>query len=212
MNKLPRLQDAITLALTAHQDQIRKGSGIPYFFHLSDVTGRVAHYMFDVDEKWIDMSKDEILSISILHDYIEDQGGSCVQIKVCFGENVAVGVEECSRDEEMENKKGKLKFLMSFDSKSLASVLVKVADRYCNVHDYFRTPGKESYASKYALQAYPLYQALIDKYHRIMGYDDLREWPTVKRDLDALQEIVSRIYNFDLREPNQIKLVKELVT
>ena len=211
MIELPLLYDATGLAFEAHKDQFRKGTGIPYPFHLTDVTGRVAHYMFYVDEKWIKMSKDEILAIAMLHDYMEDQGGLYGYIKARFGVNVANGVPECTRDPKMDNRRGKLQFLMGFADKSLASVLVKLADRYCNVHDYFRTPGKEWYAAKYALQAYPLYQALLGKYYNFMETRTLDEWPTVKSDLDALQDIVGQVYNFNLREPYQIQLVKELV-
>ena len=37
--------------------------------------------------------------------------------------------------------------------------LIKFADRYCNVMDYFNS-GKKKYAAKYALQAYPVVQAI----------------------------------------------------
>ena len=57
MEKLPLLKAATELAFVAHKKQIRKGTGLPYFFHLSDVTSRAAHYLFDISETDLGMSK-----------------------------------------------------------------------------------------------------------------------------------------------------------
>jgi len=210
-NSLPLLKQATDLAFRVHEKQIRKGSGIPYVNHLCEVTSRVTHYLWAVEgksfEKALGMSKDEILSAAMLHDYIEDCNASFGTVKDKFGMNVAKVVLQCSRSANKEHKEGKYEFLESFHNKSLASVLIKIADRYCNVSDYYRTPEKKNYASTYALQAYPLYQAFYT-----MNKESDYNWSLAQEDVDSLQEIVDKVYNVKIFKQGQNDFIKELVT
>ena len=211
MEKFPLLISATNLAFEAHKDQRRKGTGLPYFCHLSDVTGRVAHYLLEMDEIAINMSKDELLAACMLHDYIEDQDGKYEDIKDQFGKNVADVVLECSRDPEKESTLGKFEFLETFRNKSFASSILKLSDRYCNVNDYLRTPYKSVYASKYALQAYPVYKKILLNSNLSASGINLI-WQTLVKDIRELNEIIQRVYNFNIFTPtDQTQLVKELV-
>jgi (p)ppGpp synthase/HD superfamily hydrolase len=207
--KLPMLQEATEYAFRVHKRQFRKGTGIPYQFHLSDVTGRVAHYMLHLDESILDdMTVDELLAASMLHDTIEDCNISFDLVKKKFGKNVSKVVLECSRIQGHESKPQKYKFLESFDKKSTASLLIKIADRYVNVNDYHRTPNKLKYASTYALQAYPLYQAFIKRAQE----GKFENTEIVFADLQNLQAIITKVFNVNIAQSGQDEFVKELVT
>ena len=201
--ELPMLSKATELAFNAHKAQFRKGTQIPYVNHLCDVTSRTAHYLFDLTgiraESLGGITKDEILSAAMLHDYIEDVGGEYSYIKSEFNENVAIIVQECTREADKDTKLGKYQFLESFHRKSTASLLIKIADRYCNVMDYYRTPGKTRYASKYAMQAHPLYS----EYHKRKLF-----FMNVMKDLNELNKIIRSNYvgyMFDENEDNYVK-------
>jgi (p)ppGpp synthase/HD superfamily hydrolase len=157
-----------------------------------------------------DFTKDEILAASMLHDYIEDQGGTYEGVKERFNENVAKLVVQCTRLPNQESKKGKYEFLESFYGKETAAILIKIADRYCNVKDYYRTPGKEKYASTYALQAYPLYHVFFQRQRNVSA-----QWPLVVSDIKELQLIINEVFNVDVIDRHlgwQHNFVETLVT
>jgi len=57
---------AFDLAVDGHGDQIRKGSGTPYLAHLLSVAALV----------WEHGGSNEQAAAALLHDYVEDQGGT----------------------------------------------------------------------------------------------------------------------------------------
>ncbi len=84
----PRFTAALTYAAELHREQQRKVSGVPYVGHLLRVAGIVLEYGGDEDEA----------IAALLHDAVEDQGGSPVleEIRRRFGEAVAKTVLGCS--------------------------------------------------------------------------------------------------------------------
>lgn len=83
-----RFQDALNLAFELHQNQIRKGSGVPYMAHLMGVASLVLE----------DGGNEDEAIAGLLHDAVEDQGGVATleQIRVRFGEPVAAIVQGCT--------------------------------------------------------------------------------------------------------------------
>jgi GTP pyrophosphokinase len=83
-----RFIEAVTLAVQLHEDQLRKGSEIPYIAHLLAVTGLVLEAGGDSDQA----------IAALLHDAVEDQGGMeiLLEIRHRFGDRVAAIVEGCS--------------------------------------------------------------------------------------------------------------------
>ena len=57
--------EALNFAFKLHSKQFRKGTKIPYFFHLSSVSNHVIENGGDTDEA----------IAGLLHDAVEDQGG-----------------------------------------------------------------------------------------------------------------------------------------
>lgn len=73
---------AMEFAMQAHATQTRKYTGDPYWIHLAEVAGIVATVR----------SEPKVLMTAWLHDSIEDQGISDLEIAELFGPTVARGV------------------------------------------------------------------------------------------------------------------------
>ncbi len=191
------VDSTIEFAMKAHNGQYRKNIKIPYFSHCMEVMKRVSLYTDD----------EEILSIAICHDLLEDTLITYEQLQKHFGDRIARGVKECTRiTGDNASKLEKYVFLESFHSKSLDSILVKISDRLCNVNDY--TTQKGPYYSKYALQAFPLYQAymLCDKTTVPHNQE------AVHKDLNTLQSLISDNYPlFNIFDPMIQDKVKKIV-
>jgi len=81
-----RFQRALVYATRLHQDQRRKGGGIPYIAHLLAVAALVIEHGGDEDEA----------IAALLHDAIEDQGAVREEIAAEFGARVAAIVDGCT--------------------------------------------------------------------------------------------------------------------
>lgn len=140
--------------------QLRKKQNIPYYFHLSEVMKKVLSYgVNDLD----------VLLASLGHDLLEDTDADEEKIENMTNEKVLSIIKECTRPNgDNVSKKDKLEFLKSFKNKSTESLIIKFADRYCNVYDYFND-GDSRYASKYALQAYPIYNEIYNRSEEIIN-------------------------------------------
>jgi GTP pyrophosphokinase len=83
-----RFDDALKYATQLHAKQVRKFGGVPYVAHLLGVASIALDYGADEDEA----------IAALLHDAIEDQGGSATAevIRQRFGETVTTIVEGCT--------------------------------------------------------------------------------------------------------------------
>ena len=140
INQLKYLS-ALNFALKLHSKQFRKGTKIPYFFHLSSVSNHVIENGGDTNEA----------IAGLLHDAVEDQGGLRVlkEIKKQFGSKVAKIVDECSdtvvvpKPPWQERKK---KYISDIKKKGQSSMFVSLCDKLhngtCIVNDYKRVGKK----------------------------------------------------------------------
>ena len=82
------LEGATRMALTYHQNQLRKGSSVPYMSHLFSVTGISIQHGAD----------DPVAAAAMLHDAAEDQGGEDVLAEIGrqLDPKVAILVRELS--------------------------------------------------------------------------------------------------------------------
>jgi (p)ppGpp synthase/HD superfamily hydrolase len=128
-----QFSEALVFATQLHQNQIRKGSGVPYVSHLLGVASLALEYGADEDEA----------IAALLHDAIEDQGGveTREEIRRRFGDRVTAIVEGCSDSQGdpkppwRERKEAYLKHLTSVD----ASVrLVCAADKLYNARSILK--------------------------------------------------------------------------
>jgi GTP pyrophosphokinase len=127
-----RYEQALAFAAWIHQQQVRKGSGVPYIAHLIAVSSLV------IENRG---SEDEAIG-ALLHDAIEDQaqrfGGSAVLrmlIQDRFGENVVAIVDGCTdsdRNPKPPWRKRKEAFISRLANADDSVVLVAACDKLHN--------------------------------------------------------------------------------
>ncbi len=117
----------MTFAVELHDGQPRKGTSIPYISHLLGVASLVLDNGADEDEA----------IAALLHDAIEDQGGSETreEIRRRFGDRVVEIVDGCSDTDStpkppwLERKKA---YLTHLPNASASVLLVSAADKLHN--------------------------------------------------------------------------------
>lgn len=88
MSDVTRVEEAFLLASQLHRGQTRKGTDVPYLFHLMAVAALVAEHGGDEAQ----------IVAALLHDAVEDAGGLTTRelIRQRFGEDVAAIVDGCT--------------------------------------------------------------------------------------------------------------------
>ncbi len=121
-----RLEKAISVALTIHAKQKRKGDNLtPYATHPILVAMLLSKYTDDED----------VVVAGLLHDALEDTKYSREQIKKEFGEKVLSIVEEVSdKDPKASWDERKMNYLVNIPKKSKEACLVSCADKVHNLN------------------------------------------------------------------------------
>jgi (p)ppGpp synthase/HD superfamily hydrolase len=160
-----RLEAVYEFAYSLHKGQFRKGYPLPYISHPLDVAKRLlswgAAHLAD---------SFTVIAAAILHDVVEDTQPwmrelTRQMILEKFGPAVAKLVDELTFRDKAEGETdadyriSKELYIGSFADKSDYALLVKVADRLCNVDDFARD-GDFNYSGKYLSKANSLYLAL----------------------------------------------------
>jgi len=115
---------AIEVAVRAHQNQLRKGTDIPYITHPMAVGIILAKAG----------CPDEIIVAGILHDTVEDTAVTLDNIREEFGENIVSIVEGCSEpDKSLPWEERKAHTLDFLKTAPLAVRLVTCADKIHNM-------------------------------------------------------------------------------
>ena len=157
MNKI---EQAIKWAISAHTDQVRKGSinglKLPFIVHPLAVMRKVWYYG----------ATETRLIASILHDVLEDTDRTWLSVVEYFGCQVADIVQELTYDPK---KCSKETYMASFASKSLDALVIKYCDRACNIDDFDSVPETRDYAKKYCAKAKALFKTILERRTEIMN-------------------------------------------
>lgn len=128
----PRFMEALAYAATLHNDQLRKGTDIPYVSHLLAVSALAIEHGAD----------EETAIAALLHDAIEDQGaGVRIPIREKFGPRVLAIVEGCTDTDVhpkppwRQRKEAYLKHLRQADE---STRLVSACDKVHNARAILR--------------------------------------------------------------------------
>ena len=122
-----RFEDALVYAARLHAKQIRKGTTIPYVSHLLSVASIVLEH-----------GGNEVETIAaLLHDAIEDQGGTDTreEIRRRFGDAVVSIVDGCTDAEVIPKppwKERKEQYIARLSHASPSILLVSAADKLHN--------------------------------------------------------------------------------
>ena len=139
------LERAIEFALKGHAGQYCKhaigGQRLPYIVHPIEVMRTVWGW---------GVTAETIMAAAVLHDIIEDSAVTTRQLAKEFGEEAAQLVRELTHDPQEGDKH---EYLKRFSSASVPALVVKLADRYCNIqHRLVAYPaGVNAYFGKSAV-------------------------------------------------------------
>jgi hypothetical protein len=136
MTNVHRITDALSLAIEAHDGQVRKSTNIPYISHPLAVASLVLEY---------GGSEDQVIA-GLLHDAIEDGGSAYApRIAATFGAEVLALVEACSDGtaeskaeaktpaaKKADWKRRKLDYLQRLETEDPAALLVTACDKLHN--------------------------------------------------------------------------------
>lgn len=115
---------AYNYAEKAHEGQMRKFSGLPYFSHPKGVAGLIEEVR----------TSESLVIASLLHDVIEDTDRTYGDIVDLFGYKIADLVLELTSDPIEQKKLGKKIYLgIKMVNMSNDALLVKLADRLHNI-------------------------------------------------------------------------------
>lgn len=131
---------AIELALRHHKGQYRKGTEDPYIIHPMHVALIVTT---------VKKSKNRFLlgAACFLHDVPEDTNMKLDDIALVFGHQLASIVEELTNDEKELERLGKALYLgIKMVGMSSYALVIKLADRYCNLLDLGDLPTDKQQA------------------------------------------------------------------
>lgn len=156
------MQSIIEFIIEAHKGQTRKNeidqTNLPYVCHPLEVMSMVW--------RWGCAKDPSILAAAALHDVLEDCDVTTEQIEEIAGTVVSLTVQNltftCYDKPGTESYKiAKQQYIESFRDKDLYSLVIKLADRICNIRD-FRAQNPK-YAIKYIEKSRPLFQIFADR-------------------------------------------------
>lgn len=141
-----------------HSGQTRKGkingNILPYFFHPIQVANLVFKFGAGTDDN---------MMAALCHDLQEENVTITEQeLLDVTNQNVVNIVKELTFIPSSGTKE---KYMLSFETASIDAVIIKIADRLCNVADFKLTSPE--YAEKYFLKASPLFEAFEKRKHEI---------------------------------------------
>ena len=112
-----RFEAALVMAYRLHRSQVRKGSPVPYVAHLLSVAALVLEDGGDEDEA----------IAALLHDAVEDQGGSVTRelVRVTFGDRVCEIIDGCTESMVQPKPPWKERKLLHLEKVATASVSVR---------------------------------------------------------------------------------------
>ncbi len=136
-----RFQQALVYAAQVHENQVRKGSDIPYLSHLLSVAALVLEDGGDEDEA----------IAGLLHDAVEERGSLEIReaILVQFGERVASIVDACTESCTIPKppwRDRKLRYIEQMRHASPSVLRVSMADKLHNARSILADRDREGEA------------------------------------------------------------------
>lgn len=181
------IDNAVLVAARYHSYQYRSnvinGQRMPYLIHPMEVCKKV--WQWGVGEEYM-------LIAAVLHDVVEDTILSIASIEQQFGPQVASIVDELTFITNATGKEKaaqKAEYVSTFATKSVSSLVIKMADRLVNTMDHFFTDREKSV--KYFHKADALFKAFKDRQEEIMLMFGDEVLAAIWFDLDKTRSLVN---------------------
>lgn len=141
-----------------HDGQVRKGTGVPYAVHPIMVMNKIAEW---------GIIEYDMQAAALLHDVLEDTIYTNVEAHIeSYGMRAMQIVQELTFTGTKEEKVQYLAKFGDSTEKSVEALVIKVADRICNVRDFM--VNDFHYAGKYHRKADALWEAFRDRQQEII--------------------------------------------
>jgi len=190
-------QDAISFAIDfiakAHGGDFRNGEGdlrVPYLIHPLDVMREIFHFGIR------DARHLNIWLTALNHDVDEGTDQDLSVIADLLNREVADYVGELTFRDRLPDEspqdyqKEKSEHLADFINKSLVALVVKIADRLCNVRDYLNS-GDKRYARKYFYRAKGLFEAFEARKDEIIAEFGRPVFEKIRQRIETVLKSVS---------------------
>ena len=171
------INKAIQFATTAHSNQTRKGTEIPYILHCLEA-GTIAASLTNKDGQ----VNEDVVAGAILHDTIEDAGISYETLVETFNKDIADIVASQSEDKTktwIERKEHTIEFLKQNKSKNIE--IATLSDKLSNmrsINKNYRDVGEKFWeifnAGKESQHWY--YKSIGESMTQVRGTDEHNEY------------------------------------
>lgn len=150
------LEDAIIFATRQHKGQTRKHYNLPFIVHPLEVMSKLKIWGI-VDEN--------VLAAAVCHDVLEDCKCEFSELYYVIGKKAFDMVVDLTFEWDAkkypQKKDAKQEYLLSFQNKSLESLIIKIADRLCNINDFYNYD--KGYIKKYLKKTEPLFNICVSR-------------------------------------------------
>ena len=160
-----KIQIALDLISLHHKGQFRKGKkdgiSLPYLVHPIAVMQLLWNW---------GIGNPLVLTAALAHDLLEDTKCSVDELYVFLGDSVTEWVQDLTFIPAKETPKSEIKalkekYMLTFKDKPIEVLLIKLADRFCNVLDFLQEDPK--YALIYLNKAAALLDAFQNRQDEI---------------------------------------------
>lgn len=183
------IKKALQLCHDAYTGVFRKGSGLPYIVHPVEVLVTVCRWGVNNVDVW---------TAALCHDSVEERPDliTAQLLEQEIGKKAADYVMELTfiPSDPASKEKSKLEkeaYMASFGTKSVESVLIKIADRYHNSLD-FHNSDDWKYAPIYYRKALPVLDLLV---HRKKEFIDRFGIDTIERINSDLANLEDKLFS-----------------
>lgn len=171
-------------AAQLHAGQIRKQGGMPYLIHPLQVVQRICNWGIDRHEHG------DTWKSALFHDAIEDTAATSDSLTPLIGEFATRLVVSLTFDPAGQSKEAYLAGFQDAATKPIEALVVKLADRFCNVEDFQQV--EPSYASIYFWKASSVFEAFHVRKDEVAATYGAAVVEAIQRDLENLTTVVGR--------------------
>lgn len=172
-------------AAKLHAGQVRKHSGLPYIVHPLDVVWRISQWGItgrDFPDTWI---------AALFHDTLEDTEATRETLHPLIGDEATELVEALTFDPSMGEKEVYLEGFQDAAKTPIASVVIKIADRLCNVEDFLRSDP--AYAHTYFWNAEAVYDAFTARREEVVAQFREKITVAIENDIHDVESAVEMV-------------------
>ena len=172
---MTEFEKVMLFAFKAHTGQCRKYSGLPFIVHPIEVCKTLSDWhIHNLD----------VLKAAICHDVLEDTFTTTESLEYEIGAKALSIVEELTYYSTIISKD---EYMRSFGTKSVEALVIKLADRMCNIKDFYVRDKR--YAEKYFRKAEHLFNTMAAREGEIVFAYGQNCYSNIERSYNMLYNV-----------------------